>query len=332
MCYICGASFYHFTSKLSFCYKLFTGTYFDDSRLKVGDDSSKQQASQHQQNIENFLTPDPNQNQESNMGFKLPDSDFKIDKFRIEDAKLLTTDPFATKNEFDVNKNDDYVYYKDGNYYYNYDEDYYYEDVSVQKEDNFIDQFHDSSQNNDNVGQISGKRKSFETANDINQFEFVEKDELPQKSEQTWYNTDYPDYGGHNHNIIVYSRPYSKTKIMNQHQNKTTESTGESKKNNTDVLNDDPNLPTNSSKPPREVTITEATHGVRISSVQDKDKEKMMIVTPTSVIPEKPYTELSDGLTLHHIHNFTYEGFNLVDLYKDMLVKKGLVEKVEIKD
>ena len=52
-----------------------------------------------------------------------------------------------------------------------------------------------------------------------------------------------------------------------------------------------------------------------------------MVVTPSNTPLEKStdinqYQQLTDYLNLHDIHNFTLEGFNLIDLYKETLNKR----------
>ena len=54
-----------------------------------------------------------------------------------------------------------------------------------------------------------------------------------------------------------------------------------------------------------------------------------MVVTPsnnpietTTVTDINQYQHLTDYLNLHDIHNFTLEGFNLIDLYKETLNKR----------
>ena len=67
-----------------------------------------------------------------------------------------------------------------------------------------------------------------------------------------------------------------------------------------------------------EVEITGDTANVwsnRADSVED-----VMVVTPITDINQ--YDQLTEHLNLQDIHNFTYEGFNLIDLYKETLNKR----------
>ena len=55
--------------------------------------------------------------------------------------------------------------------------------------------------------------------------------------------------------------------------------------------------------------------------------EDLMVVTPSNTPLEtstdiNQYQHLTDYLNLHDIHNFTLEGFNLIDLYKETLNKR----------
>ena len=76
------------------------------------------------------------------------------------------------------------------------------------------------------------------------------------------------------------------------------------------------------------IEILEPTHSVKVQKVEtESSTEKVMLVTPSIVIRTTlPFDKLSEGLTLNHIHNFTYEGFNIVDLYKELLEKKVKIE------
>ena len=55
--------------------------------------------------------------------------------------------------------------------------------------------------------------------------------------------------------------------------------------------------------------------------------EDLMVVTPSNIPLEtstdiNQYQHLTDSLNLQDIHNFTLEGFNLIDLYKETLNKR----------
>ena len=60
---------------------------------------------------------------------------------------------------------------------------------------------------------------------------------------------------------------------------------------------------------------------------QTNGDEDLMVVTPSNIPLEtsldiNQYQDLTDHLNLHDIHNFTLEGFNLIDLYKETLNKR----------
>ena len=71
--------------------------------------------------------------------------------------------------------------------------------------------------------------------------------------------------------------------------------------------------------------ITEDT--ARVWSNKPGDTGDITVVTPSNSHTEtttdiNQFLHLTDYLNLHHIHNFTYEGFNLIDLYKEALNKR----------
>ena len=60
---------------------------------------------------------------------------------------------------------------------------------------------------------------------------------------------------------------------------------------------------------------------------QSNGAEDLMVVTPSNTPLEtstdiNQYQHLTDHLNLADIHNFTLEGFNLIDLYKETLNKR----------
>ena len=74
-----------------------------------------------------------------------------------------------------------------------------------------------------------------------------------------------------------------------------------------------------------EVEITGDTARVW-SNMEGAEAEEITIITPSSTLETSTdinqYQHLTDYLNLHDIHNFTYEGFNLIDLYKESLNKR----------
>ena len=150
--------------------------------------------------------------------------------------------------------------------------------------------------------------------------ELDEKAQVP-KSAQSSHNTDYPDYGGRNN--IVYSAPYSKTHIINKHSKESLKVFPLGQINTQDESD-------NSVENSETVAAANSSSDTRHEHIDDGE-DKVMLVTPSYQLlvnnnssnsnnnSNNSYEVLTDQLTLHDIHNFTYEGFNLVDLYRNML-------------
>ena len=162
--------------------------------------------------------------------------------------------------------------------------------------------------------------------------ELDEKAQVP-KSAQSSHNTDYPDYGGRNN--IVYSAPYSKTHIINKHSKESLKVFPLSQINTQD---DGDNSVENIEKvaaaaaSSSDTKVPDTTH-----EHIEEGEDKVMLVTPSYQLLannssnnnnnnnyNNSYEVLTEELTLHDIHNFTYEGFNLVDLYRNMLDRKKI--------
>ena len=152
--------------------------------------------------------------------------------------------------------------------------------------------------------------------------ELDEKAQVP-KSAQSSHNTDYPDYGGRNN--IVYSAPYSKTHIINKHSKESLKVFPLGQINTQDESD-------NSVENSETVAAAASSSSDTTHEHIDDGEDKVMLVTPSyqllvnnnssnrnSSNNNNSYEVLTDQLTLHDIHNFTYEGFNLVDLYRNML-------------
>ena len=149
--------------------------------------------------------------------------------------------------------------------------------------------------------------------------ELDEKAQVP-KSAQSSHNTDYPDYGGRNN--IVYSAPYSKTHIINKHSKESLKVFPLGQINTQDESD-------NSVENSETVAAAASSSSDTTHEHIDDGEDKVMLVTPSYQLlvnnsssnsnSNNSYEVLTDQLTLHDIHNFTYEGFNLVDLYRNML-------------
>ena len=149
--------------------------------------------------------------------------------------------------------------------------------------------------------------------------ELDEKAQVP-KSAQSSHNTDYPDYGGRNN--IVYSAPYSKTHIINKHSKESLKVFPLGQINTQDESD-------NSVENSETVAAAASSSSDTTHEHIDDGEDKVMLVTPSYQLlvnnnssnsnNNNSYEVLTDQLTLHDIHNFTYEGFNLVDLYRNML-------------
>ena len=283
----------------------------------------------HQPNIHNLLTLDPYQQQSEISSVNSYDnsSPIVLDKFRIEDAKFLTKDPYDDdrdrKQEKLVEKNDDDdVYYKDGNFYY--DDVDYFEDESnpfPRLEDYYFDQFYDEEITM-NAGKTDGKWPKSGEKVLSNQIDLNAEKVIEDGSGEVSVNTDYLDNAAP-HNNVVYSTPYSKIEMVNKSIKSQTSTTNPSSE---DSEKEDENIVVDrflsSQTPP--VKITEMTHDVRRDGGEEfiNEESKIMLVTPSST----SYKHLTNKLSLDDIHNFTYEGFNLVDLYKEALLKKKKIK------
>ena len=76
-----------------------------------------------------------------------------------------------------------------------------------------------------------------------------------------------------------------------------------------------------------EVEVTGDT--AKVWSNKPGETGDITVVTPSNSLTDtetttdiNQYLHLTDYLNLHQIHNFTYEGFNLIDLYKEALNKR----------
>ncbi len=278
--------------------------------------------------IANLLTPDPYESPDTEVGslvsqdqpgFKFPSS---VDKFKSQDAKLLTSDPYyggirgADKIDDAGDKID--VYYKEGNIYYS---DYYYDDLYDEGGNNNPYPFLDSGKEYE--AQENLLSESVEDG--LTKFESSHKTQVGKSGPQEdppGSATDNPSNSqGPLATNIVYSVPYSKTKIMNKqtsvdkiydtsvsdsHQNSSNfedifmvEETQSGK--HQDTTPPDNNFLKIIEKKPNIV-------------VEGHGEEKVMLVTPMTISAEDiaaevPFDVLTDKLTLDDIHNFTYEGW-----------------------
>lgn len=253
-----------------------------------------------------------------------------LDMFKIEDAKFLSEDPYEQKDKD--------PYYKDGNFYY--DDDYYYaeaEDNQFSRHDEYyLDQIYYSDENPFSQAAMNGglqdERKALSVVGKVssNQIDLNGGGEPAGKvieSSQSFVNTDYPDDAARNNNSVVYSTSYAKIEMNKSdkspedlHTNSFPEN-GTKHHNQSSEEEDVGNSIADRILSKSPVKITEATHDVRINGNKGENEgsgEKIMLVTPSST----SYNILTDNLTLEDIHNFTYEGFNLVELYKNMLKEK----------
>ena len=270
-----------------------------------------------------MLTPDPYKSPDIEVGslvsqdqpgFKFPSS---VDKFKSQDAKLLTSDPYyggisgADKIDDAGDKID--VYYKEGNIYYS---DYYYNDLYDERgDDHYIDTFLDSGNKNEYQEGVD---------DEIIKFGSNEKAQVGKSTPQAPH-TDNPSYSQSTvASNIVYSVPYSKTKIMNKNIVDTIYDTSvsDSRRNSSnfeDIFMAEETLSgkhQNTTRPDFSlVKIIEKKPNIII---EGDGEEKVMLVTPVTplssspVTPaEAPFDVLTDKLTLDDIHNFTYEGVRL---------------------
>ena len=269
--------------------------------------------------IANLLTPDPYKSgpdikvSQAQPGFKFPSS---IDKFKSADAKLLISDPYpgirgADKID-DVGDEID-VYYEEGNIDYS---DYYYYDE--RKDDYYNDQFI-NAWNKDREPQESFASSSV-AEDGLIKFEMNEKAQVgksePQRSPTAG---DDPDYSpGPRLANIVYSVPYSKTKIINKQpvDEIYATSVSDTSQNFEDVFTAE------DSKSGKHQNTTQPSSGSSVNIIEhkpsviieDQGGERVMLVTPMSISSNEmdaPFDVLTDKLTLEDIHNFTYEGWRV---------------------
>ena len=137
----------------------------------------------------------------------------------------------------------------------------------------------------------------------------------------------------------MYSAPYSKTHIINKHSKESLKVFPLSQIN---TLDDGDNSVENTEK----VAAASSSSDTKVSDTTHEHivegENKVMLVTPSYQLlannssnnnssnnksknnSNNSYEVLTEQLTLHDIHNFTYEGFNLVDLYRNKLDRKRI--------
>ena len=279
-----------------------------------------------------MLTPDPYEPQDSEVGslvsqdqpgFKFPSS---VDKFKSQDAKLLTSDPYyggiRLADKIDDNAGDKIdVYYKEGNIYYS---DYYYDDLYDEGEINYP--FLDSGITKEYVTQDNLLSESVE--GELTKFESSSKAQAGKSEPQGAPPGPFPDNPAPSQasqgplaTNIVYSVPYSKTKIMNKQTNLDKiydTSVSDSHRNSSNfedlfmVEKTQSGKHQNTTRPDNGfLKIIEKKPNIIIEGHGD---EKVMLVTPMTISAEEiaeeaPFDVLTDKLTLDDIHNFTYEGW-----------------------
>ena len=274
--------------------------------------------------IANLLTPDPYESPDIEVsslvsqdqpGFKFPSS---VDKFRSQDAKLLTSDPYyggitgADKIDDAGDKID--VYYKEGNIYYS---DYYNDEGG---EDYYLD-----GGNTKEYPQPQDNLHSESVEDGFTKFESNQKTEVGKSSPQEPH-TDNPTYsqGPLPTTDIVYSVPYSKTKIMNKQSDVVDKifDTSVSDRSQNSSNFEDVFMAEETQKSGKQQNTSRQDQNSLVKIIEKKPnimikghgEEKVMLVTPATIsssgeIAEVPFDVLTDKLTLDDIHNFTYEGW-----------------------
>ena len=275
--------------------------------------------------IANLLTSDPYETPDIEVsslvsqdqpGFKFPSS---VDKFKSQDAKLLTSDPYyggisgADKIDDAGDKID--VYYKEGNIYYS---DYYYDDLYDEGgEDYYLE-----SGNTKEYQQPQDNLFPESVEDEFTKFESNPKAQVSKSSPQEDA-SDNPVYsqGPLAPTDIVYSVPYSKTKIMNTQSHvldkifdTSVSDRSQNSSNFEDIFMTQSGKQQNTTQPDQNnlVKIIEKKPNIMI---EGHGEEKVMLVTPATIsssgeiAAEAPFDVLTDKLTLDDIHNFTYEGW-----------------------
>ena len=249
-------------------------------------------------------------------GFKFPSS---VDKFKSQDAKLLTSDPYyggisgAEKIDDAGDKID--VYYKEGNIYYS--DDYYDDLYDEGGEDYYLE-----SGNTKEYQQPQDNLFSESVEDEFTKFESIQKAQVAKSSPQEDA-SDNPVYsqGPLAPTDIVYSVPYSKTKIVNTQSHvldkifdTSVSDRSQNLSNFEDIFMTQSGKQQNTTQPDQNnlVKIIEKEPNIMI---EGHGEEKVMLVTPATIsssgeiAAEAPFDVLTDKLTLDDIHNFTYEGW-----------------------
>ena len=276
-----------------------------------------------------MLTPDPYEPQDTEVGslvsqdqpgFKFPSS---VDKFKSQDAKLLTSDPYyggiRPADKIDDHAGDKIdVYYKEGNIYYS---DYYYDDLYDEGDSHYP--FLDSG-----ITQEYGTLENMlseSVEGGLTKFESSSKAQAgksePQGAPTPGPFPDNPSQGPLATNI-VYSVPYSKTKIMNKQANldKIYDTSVSDSHRNSSNFEDIFMVEKTQSSGKHQNTTRPDNGFLKIIEkkpniiIEGHGEEKVMLVTPMTISAEEiaedvPFDVLTDKLTLDDIHNFTYEGW-----------------------